>query len=392
MNEEIQQPTPFAGSLAGQPVVQTTTPQIEPRKPSSKKRLILLATSVVLVLGAIVGGIFFWNQLEKPKENKQAATPSPAPSFQATTVPTKEAANSGSGGTPLIGSSQKLIGVATAMRNLEGMLVQVNQIDVCNFPLLKVYATVTDEVGKAFTNIKSSDFVLSEDGQKIQDFTMSRMVDETIPLSVALVIDHSGSMKGEPMIKAKEAAIDFVNRLKQTDKISVIQFDTEIELIQTATSDKNVIVDKINSIVPRSDTALHDVVHFSAENLGGCGRKAVILLTDGRDTASKKYNLEQSINRANEVNVPVFVVGLKSYQFTPDILRQIAERTGAQYFEAPAPSDLVGMYKKISGQLEGQYSFEFQSNHSKDGQEHRIRLESNIYGSDTVSEKSYKVL
>jgi len=384
-------------------MVEMPLSQTESQQPNGKRQFIFLIAGIFIVLGTIFGGLLFWNRLGKSVETRKTTMLLPTAGFPATVVPTnqsvlsplptKEVTDGGaSGGVPLIGSSQKLIGVATAMRNLAGMLVQINQIDVCSFPLLKVYATVTDEKGKAFTDTLASDFSLSEDGKEIENFIMKRATDETMPLNVALVIDRSGSMKGEPMVKAKEAAVDFVNRLKSQDQVSVIQFDTEIELVQSPTDDKSLVINKINSITPRSDTALYDVVHFSAENFSGCGRKAVILLTDGRDTASKKHTLEKSINRANEVNVPVFVVGLKSYQFTPEVLRQIAEQTGAQYFEAPTPNDLAEMYKKISGQLEGQYKFEFQSNHSKDDQEHRIRLESHIYGSDTVSEKSYLVL
>ncbi len=378
----------------------TVPVQSSPDYSEKNKKSPLIIGAVVLFL--ILGILSVYFVLNKSKESisssvsdqqSQSVTDKAQPSSPETPPPASGSPSQGqpTGGTSLIGSSQKISGVAMAMRNLAGMLVQINQIDVCAFPLLKVYATVTDKEGKSFTNILQTDFTLNIDGQEIQEFTMSNMGSKRVPLSIALVIDRSGSMEGEPMIKAKEAAVDFVNRLNSQDKISLIQFDTEIELLQSATNDKAAIIEKINSITPRSDTAIYDVVHFSAQNLTACGRKAIILLTDGRDTASKQYSLQESINQANQVNVPVFVVGLKSYQFTPEILKQIAEQTGAQYFEAPTPTELSTMYQKISGQLDGQHQFEFQATHAKDTQEHRLRLKSNILGSDTNSEKSYLI-
>ena len=370
----------------------------QPEKDTPKNLFIIGAVVLFLILSSLV----VYSVLNKSKEGaspsasdqqSQSITDKTQPPSSETSPSTSSLPSQGqpAGGIPLIGSSQKISGVAMAMRNLAGMLVQINQIDACAFPLLKVYATVTDKEGKSFTDILQTDFTLTIDDQKIQEFAMSNMGSKRVPLSIALVIDRSGSMKGDPMIKAKEAAVDFVNQLNSQDKISLIQFDTEIELLQSATNDKAVIIEKINSIIPRSDTAIYDVVHFSAQNLTACGRKAIILLTDGRDTASKQYSLQESINQANQVNVPVFVVGLKSYQFTPEILKQIAEQTGAQYFEAPTPTELITMYQKISGQLDGQHQFEFQATHAKDTQEHRLRLESHILGSDTTSEKSYLV-
>lgn len=215
------------------------------------------------------------------------------------------------------------------------------------------------------------------------------MGQQAVPLTVSLVIDHSGSMKGEPMIEAKRAAITFTNQLKENDKVTVVQFDDQVELLREATSDKNEVVSAIDAITPRGDTALYDAIAFAAKDFGPCGRKAIVFLTDGRNTASKENTLGQAINQANEANIPVFVVGLKSPQFTPEILKQIAESTGAQYLETPTPAELSTLYQKIIEQLGQQYQFVLALDLPKDKLEHRVRLELNIAGSKTTSEKSY---
>lgn len=59
------------------------------------------------------------------------------------------------------------------------------------------------------------------------------------------------------------------------------------------------------------------------------GRRAVVVLTDGRDTASAKHNRDSAVAAANGLNIPVFVVGLDSSQFTPDVIEHMATATGA---------------------------------------------------------------
>ncbi|MBU4380979.1 VWA domain-containing protein [Candidatus Parcubacteria bacterium] len=384
----------------------TLNPSSYSESPQNKKSLLtkyLLFGSFGMLLFVILTGAMFFviknnfssnkrNVLTTPAltytSNTQSQTPS-NPSGTQSNVPSVPTGGVPAGGTPLFGSKVGLIKSAVSTRNLTGMLLQVNQIDICEFPNINIYSTITNKDGETFSDVRQGDFEITVDGKKVENFGFAFVKDENIPLSTTLVLDHSGSMKGDPIVKAKESAIDYIDKLKPVDEVALIQFDTQIELLQRLTQDKEAVKSLINNIVPRSDTALYDVVYFSAENNLGCGRKAVILLTDGRDTASKSYSLDKAMEKANLVNIPIFVVGLKSYQFTPDILQRIAEGTGAQYFEAPTPQDLTAMYQKINDQLRGQYLFILKLDIPKTNSEHRIKISSTVVGSQTTSEKSF---
>ncbi|MFA5776435.1 MAG: VWA domain-containing protein [Patescibacteria group bacterium] len=386
---------------------QTVTPQDEnvlsttqvTDKKSHSKRYLLFGGIGFLVFLLLSGGIFFAMKNAFPKNSQQATPAIELPLIstnnsleqpsQTAEIPSVPGGGVATGGIPLFGSKVGLVGSAISTRNLAGMLLQVNQIDICEFPNVNIYATITDEEGEVFSDVRAKDFTVTVDGKEVKEYSFSFIKEENIPLSTTLVLDHSGSMKGDPIVKAKESAISYIDKLKPTDEVALIQFDTQIELLQKLTKDKETVKSLINNIVPRSDTALYDVVYFSAENNLGCGRKAVILLTDGRDTASKNFTLDKAIEKVNLVNVPVFVVGLKSYQFTPEILRRIAEGTGAQYFEAPTPQDLATMYQKINNQLRGQYRFMYKLDIPKTNSDHRIKISSTVAGSQTTSEKGF---
>lgn len=292
-------------------------------------------------------------------------------------------------GTPVTGNKISVSGSVVSTRNLKGLLAQINQIDICDAPDLKAYLTVTAEDASAVSQLTKKDFAVSVDGKETKDFSLELVSKKNLALQTSLVLDRSGSMVGDPMQKAKEAAVAYVDRSNTIDKTSVIQFGTTVETLQAFTTDKNAAIAAINSIVARSDTALYDAIHTAADQSPACGRKALIVLSDGRDTASKSASLEAAIQRANSVNTPVFVVGLRSGDFTPEILRGIAEKTGAQYFEAPTPADLATMYQKISDQIGSQYYLSFKLNIPKTNTEHRLKISSTVEGSPTTSERSF---
>lgn len=292
-------------------------------------------------------------------------------------------------GIPLSGNRVPVRGSVVSTRNLKGLLAQINQIDICQAPELTAYVTVAAEDASAISRLTRNDFIVSVDGTETEDFTLELVSKRDLPLQTTLVLDHSGSMKGEPMQKAKEAAVGYINRAKPQDSISLIQFDTSIETLLGMSTDRAAAINAINNITPRSDTSLYDAIAVSSDQSPACGRKATVLLTDGQDTSSKNNNLDEAVNKANSANTPVFVVGLKSAGFSPDVLRNIAEKTGAQYFEAPTPNDINGMYEKVSNQLGSQYYISFKLNIPKTGGEHRLKISSSIEGSPTTSERSF---
>lgn len=318
------------------------------------------------------------------------STPSQQSANPSDSSATAEASNGESGnGIPLSGNKIGVKGSVVSLRNLKGLLAQINQIDVCQAPDLTAYVTVTAEDASAISKLTKGDFAVNIDGKETKDFTLELVSKKDLPLQTTLVIDHSGSMKGDPMQKAKEAAIGYINRTRAQDKTSVIQFDTSIDTLLPMSSDRNAAINGINGIVPRGDTSLYDAIATAADQSPQCGRKATVLLSDGEDTASKGNTVDAAIAKANTTSTPVFVVGLKSPGFSPSILRSIAEKTGAQYFEAPTPADINGMYEKVSNQLGNQYYVSFKLNITKTGGEHRLKISSTVEGSPTTSERSF---
>ena len=272
------------------------------------------------------------------------------------------------------------------------LVTLLNQVRLDQFPKVIAYSSVLDEEREPVRDLGKERFRVQQDGVDVTDFEIANVDAAQDPLAIVVAIDISGSMKGEPLEKAKAAAANFVGRFDAADQVALIKFDDQIELVHDFTTDKNAIIGAISSLRSRNDTALYDVIAQSVGWLSGLlGRRAVIVLTDGRDTASIKHKVSSAIATANGANIPVYVIGLNSPQFTPEIMAQISSETGGDYLLAPAPDDLDALYQKIRGQLQNQYRLDFASLHGADQGMHTLRIGLDLGGGlETWTEKSYR--
>ncbi len=252
-----------------------------------------------------------------------------------------------------------------------------DQIDANKFPTINNYVSVLDTSRNSINNLADTNFVAYEDGILQKGLTVTPLGSHPIPISVGLVIDRSGSMGGQPLTDAKNAASLFVDSLKQNDRAAIISFDNQVYINQTFTSDKTVLKNAISNITANGATAIYDAA-FSALDLTSLElqRKTIILLTDGGDNSST-HTLQETINKANQLNIPIHTIGLGLSQGSQDEknLIALAQGTGGRYYYAPSSSQLLQLYKLISQQLQNQYLLSYiTSNKSRDGKLRKVTI------------------
>ena len=157
--------------------------------------------------------------------------------------------------------------------------------------------------------LKKDNFQVFEDGvkQNILSFQHS-----DVPVSIALVIDNSGSMsKKRPSVN--KAALDLVEASNPQDEAFVVNFSDEAYIDQEFTSSVNKLRDGLAHIESRGGTALYDAVVASADKLVSDAKRpkqVLVIVTDGEDNAST-LTLEQTIRRVQELSGPViYSIGL----------------------------------------------------------------------------------
>lgn len=246
--------------------------------------------------------------------------------------------------------------------------VQVNRV--------VLYAAAREDGGehRFVVDLKKEDMVLEEDGkaQKIVDFYI-----EERPITLAVILDSSGSMQAA-LNTVHSAAGRFIEGLGEEDQALVIDFDEKVFLLQSLTTDKKALHKAITSTRALGGTALYDALHASYRRIKAIdGRKAIILLTDGDDTASK-FSFKRVLDEAKLSDIIIFPIGLRTSVLDLDlrhVLKTLAEQTGGRAYFPDKVSELQGVYEEISTELRSQYYITYEpSNASWDGRWREIKL------------------
>jgi Ca-activated chloride channel family protein len=169
-------------------------------------------------------------------------------------------------------------------------------------------ATVLDG-NRLVPDLKQGDFSITEDGVKQ---TIISFQHTDLPVSIALVVDNSGSMaRKRPSVN--KSALDLIQASNPQDEAFVVNFSDEAFIDQEFTSDVNKLRDGLGHIESRGGTALYDAVVASADKLAADAKRpkqVLILITDGEDNAST-LNLEQTIRRVQQLSGPtIYSIGL----------------------------------------------------------------------------------
>ena len=152
--------------------------------------------------------------------------------------------------------------------------------------LVTTPVTVLDSAGRLITALERDDFSVEEDGidEPITQFTRDR-----VPISVALAIDVSDSMRGARMADAREALAHFVTELLNVeDEAALLAFNHDARILSDWTADRDLVRAKLDTLRPSGGTAIYDAVAAALPLFRSRAhpRAALVVVSDGADTAS----------------------------------------------------------------------------------------------------------
>ncbi|HUP59588.1 MAG TPA: VWA domain-containing protein [Thermoanaerobaculia bacterium] len=214
--------------------------------------------------------------------------------------------------------------------------------------------------GKPTNHLTEKAFSLFDEGKPVSIAKFDYV--KNLPLSIGLTIDTSGSM--QPRIdEARKAGAQFLqNVMKKGDKAFLVSFDREAQVVQKWSNRIADIHAGLGKLRAEESTALYDAVVYSLYNfLGLKGQRALVLITDGRDTASK-FNFDQSIEYARRAAVPIYPIGIGIRSGDADVkykLSRFANETGGTVYYVENAGELERVYKVIESELRSQYVLGF---------------------------------
>jgi tight adherence protein B len=191
------------------------------------------------------------------------------------------------------------------------------------------------------------------DGVEIPSHASVVTTDTTVKRTAELVIDTSGSMRGEGITGAKAAAIAFVDAVPADVQVGVVTFSDKAAVRVPPTTDRNRLRTAITKLQPTGETALYDGVLLGLAEVGNSGARQVLVLSDGADTSSKA-KLDSVLGRASDSKATVNTVAFKTEEGTAGVLRQIATSGNGRAVAASRAGDIGAAFRAAARAISNQ--------------------------------------
>jgi Ca-activated chloride channel homolog len=325
--------------------------------------------------------------------------------------------------------------------------VEVDAGDIIrvNTTLVTIPVSVMDRDGRYVPNLRKEDFRLWEEGVE-QEVAFFSSVDK--PFSVVLMLDTSPSTQFR-LEDIQEAAISFVNQLRPDDRVMVVSFNGEINVLSDFTSDRSKLDRAIRRAHTDDGTRLYDAVDavINRELSRVQGRKAIVLFTDGVDTTSRRATFDSNLQDAQELDALIYSVqydtsadvagmtfpdpndvfgqilggifgggrrgggyprggggyprrgggyprggGRSDYELADEYLREIANSTGGRQYHADSLQNMSLAFANVAEELRRQYSIGYYPKRpGQPGERRQIKVRANEPNLAVRSRDSYIV-
>jgi VWFA-related protein len=284
--------------------------------------------------------------------------------------------------------------------------------------------TVRDQSGLLVSDLTRKDFRVLEDGveQPLSDLSLRK-----VPVDVALIVDASSSVATN-LDDFRIAAEGFASHLASDDRISLIQFDDRVVMLQDWTGSLVQLRRALRRIVPGMFTRFHDAMLLASRDQSPRpnARHAIIVLTDGIDSgrgitfaaalraalqaqttvyvvsnteierAKKQEELtllltgSESTVRFNQIRIDDLRLGLAALTESERNLEQITAATGGRLYKPTSFKDLERTYAEVADELRHQYTLYYAPlNTKRDGQFRHVRVETTNPGHQVAARIGY---
>jgi len=250
--------------------------------------------------------------------------------------------------------------------------------------LARVQARVTDHNGRAIAGLTSKDFTVTEDGveRAVRD-----VQPVTAPFNLILVLDVSGSVE-ERIDFIRKAALAFLNTASPQDRIAIISFRDDVQLVSDFTTDRHLLSERIKDIQAGGATALYDTLGYALVDtlkpLKG-ERTGIVILSDGDDNRSflSFQSIVDTVYETGAIIYPLYIPSglmpasdaagaettldptrsrfLELTSRADEEGRKLAEISGGTYYPITRLDQLQKAYDDVAAQLRTAYTITYES-------------------------------
>lgn len=251
--------------------------------------------------------------------------------------------------------------------------VHVESIEVRTVP---IFVSVVDRNGTTLDNVDRSLFRILDNNTEAKIVEFGKAFDQ--PISIALLVDSSASMTYS-MQKAAKAALEFSKHvLKPGDKCAVYAIQDVPRRKVALTGDNTVVAKALETMNPTGRTALFDAIQSSIRELKDEKvRRAIVVLTDGDDTASIA-SFDETDRAALQAGIPLYFIaydnGTDDEKRDIERLKHLAAQTGG-FVATATEQDLAQKYREIEKDLRAQFAILYQvTDYAKHNEWRRVQV------------------
>ncbi len=170
--------------------------------------------------------------------------------------------------------------------------------------LVNIPVLVSDRSGRYVPRLRANDFYVYEDGEQQE---VAFFGDEMVPFNVVLLLDVSPSVN-DSQTEIRNAALEFIRQMRANDRVMIVSFDRTVHYLTDFTSNRRDLEAAIQNVRIGDGTSVYDAVYdVVARRLNSLdGRKALILLSDGEDTTSRRASYDSAVDLVEESDVLVY--------------------------------------------------------------------------------------
>lgn len=250
-----------------------------------------------------------------------------------------------------------------------GYKAEITEVDPEAFPRMRVRVSITDSQGNGIPDSRQVKLLIEENGSRVVEQSLS----QGLSVSSVLVLDASGSMSGEKLARAKEAAKAYMRMVPDTYQFALVVVSTYARQLCARpdasppcgfSNDVAALSSRIDGLQAHGGTALQDGLGLGLDLLRGRNdRKVLIALTDGLEGDSKSYvgvvGRQALVSRGAKEKPEVYTVGLGQDVDAPYL--QGLTANGGKYLFSPDAAALRGTFEQVVKLLQRERVFEYDS-------------------------------
>jgi Ca-activated chloride channel family protein len=270
--------------------------------------------------------------------------------------------------------------------------------------LVSLYVSAIDEKGNHVSGLTPADFLLLENGE-VQTINSFSAGGDDISLTVAFLIDNSGSITASDLDMARSAGLMLLREMQSTDKFLLMTFRHDAKSLVEPTFDKTQIENTLRSIRPQyGNTSLYDAIYLAAGKLDyELGRRVLLLFSDGQDNSSRRRLNDLLTGVVALSDITVISIGTPFHQEAAsrygafeehkkgrNALEQLAQTTGGFSVFPENKAAVVKTVLELRNWIRNQYTLGYYpSNRKRDGSWREIQLQCKRKGVRLAYRKGY---